>query len=254
MSDTYDSYANKVTWDRSERLHEWNADRLLRRFAESLAMVPSESALLEIGTGSGRIARAAATQGWRRYEGVEPTGALRQLTAEQQPGVVLHDASLPHLPNALTSSFDAVIALHVLEHAPDAYAARAWLASMAACLRPATAERPAGALLIASPDIRDYGTSFWETDWSHGWPTTPARVADLMRDVGLEPLLVRNLRFGSIAPWTVPVGKVASGLLPTRPLDALSRRAVGRPLATGIKIALLWGLTFVVARPASVCA
>lgn len=248
MSDVYDSHADKISWDRSERLHAWNAQRLLYLFAKTAHLKPAESTLLEIGTGSGRVARAAVAAGWKHYEGVEPTRALRNLAIGHQPDLMLHDAALPELPGTLRGGFDAVMALHVLEHAPDAYAARSWLAAMAECLRPESRGAPGGALLIASPDLRDYKSSFWESDWSHGWPTTPARVADLMRDVGLEPLVIRDLRLGSLSPWVYPVGKVASGLLPTRPLDALSRRAVGRPLATGLKIALLWGLTFVVGR------
>ena len=160
----------------------------------------------------------------------------------------LHDAALPDLPERLQRGFDAVMTLHVLEHAPDPYAARSWLASMADCLRPAAVGVPGGALLIASPDLREYKSAFWESDWSHGWPTTPARIADLMPDVGLEPLVVSDMRFGSLAPWTLPVGRLASAVLPTRPLDAVSRRAFGRPVATGLKIATLWGLSFVVGR------
>lgn len=248
MIDVYDSYADKVNWDRSERLHEWNAQRILHLFAATAHLDPVESTLLEIGTGSGRVARAAVAAGWKHYEGVEPTQALRRLAISHQPGLTLHDAALPELPQTLLGGFDAVMAVHVLEHAPDAYAARSWLAAMAECLKPGSPGVLGGALLIASPDLRDYKSTFWEVDWSHGWPTTPARVADLMRDVGLEPFLIRDMRLGSLSPWAYPVGKVASGLLPTRPLDAISRRAVGRPLATGLKIALLWGLTFVVGR------
>ena len=248
MNGVYDSYADKVNWDRSQRLHAWHAERLLRLLATTAHLKPAESSLLEIGTGSGRVARAAAATGWKHYEGVEPTKALRELATSQQPGLMLHDAALPELPRTLQGRFDAVMAVHVLEHAPDPYAARSWLADMAECLKPAGAGIPGGALLIASPDLRDYRSTFWEVDWSHGWPTTPARIADLMRDVGLEPLVIRDMRLGSLSPWAFPVSKLASGLLPTRPLDALSRRAVGRPLATGLKITLLWGLTFVVGR------
>jgi hypothetical protein len=233
----YDQYATKANWDRSERLHRWNARRLLQHLAATTGLDPAASTLLEVGTGTGRVASAASA--WRRYEGVEPTNALRQMTRERY-GVTVHDASLPNLPAEL-KGFDAAIAIHVLEHAPDGYAARAWLAAMCGAVR------PGGFVLIASPDLRDYRTSFWESDWSHGWPTTPHRIADLMIDVGLTPIVVRSMRLGSLSPWNV-AGHVAGGLIPTRPVDALTRRYVGRPLATGVKIATLWGLAFVVGQ------
>lgn len=53
-------------------------------------------------------------------------------------------------------------------------------------------------------------------------------------------------RFGSIAPWSVPAGLLSARIIPTRPVDVLTRRIVGRPLATVLKIATIWGLTFVI--------
>lgn len=231
----YDSYAARADWAPAERLHAWNARRLLANLSALTGLGPGSS-LLEVGTGTGRVARAAVDAGWL-YEGVEPTTALRKMTAERV-GVTVHDAALPDLPESL-AGFDAVMALHVLEHAPDPYAARAWLDAMAGTVR------PGGAVLIASPDLRDYGAAFWESDWSHGWPTTPRRVAALMEDVGLDVTHVRSMRLGSVRSWNY-AGRVVGGLLPTRPVDALTQAAVGRPLATGLKIAALWGLTFVI--------
>lgn len=236
---TYDAYAAKADWDRSERLHRWNARRLLHHLTATTGL-PERASLLEVGTGTGRVASAAVDSGWQ-YEGIEPTTALREMTA-QRYGVTVHDAALPDLPDL--PPFDATLALHVLEHAPDQYAARAWLDAMRGAVR------PRGFVLIASPDIRDYRHTFWESDWSHGWPTTPYRVADLMRDVGLEPIVVKTLRLGSLSTWNL-AGKALGGLIPTRPVDALTRRVTGRPLATGLKIASLWGLTFVVGSRAA---
>lgn len=233
----YDAYAAKADWDRSERLHAWNARRLLHHLRRTTGL-PSGSSLLEIGTGTGRVAHAAVEAGWR-YEGVEPTDALRERTRAR--GVTVHDHALPDVP---LTGFDATLALHVLEHATGPYAARDWLANLA------TTVRPGGYVLICSPDIRDYRHAFWESDWSHGWPTTPHRVADLMVDVGLHPVTVATYRVGSLSPWNY-AARMAGGLLPTRPTDALTRRLLGRPLGTGLKIATTWGLTFVVGQTAS---
>lgn len=239
-SGVYDSYADKAEWDPSERLHDWVAGRVLDLFAQTTNLDPASSTLLEVGTGTGRIAKRAVEVGWS-YTGVEPTTALRKVTTARY-GVLVHDAALPHLPSEVCD-FDAALALHVLEHAPDPYAARAWLAAMRSSVRPKS-----GYVLIASPDIRDYGHSFYESDWSHGWPTTPHRISDLMADVGLVPIMAKTMRLGSLAPWTLPVARLLSMAIPTRPIDNLSRKALGRPLATGLKISMLWGLSFVVGR------
>jgi hypothetical protein len=37
-------------------------------------------------------------------------------------------------------------------------------------------------------------------------------------------------------------------MIPTRLVDMATVKAVGRPLASGLKVATLWGLAFVVAR------
>lgn len=237
MGDAYDAYADKADWQRSEGLHAWNARRLLAHLTRVTGL-PAGSSLLEVGTGTGRVARAAVDAGWR-YTGVEPAKALRDMTAERVR-VPVHDAALPDLPDHLTG-FDACMALHVLEHAPDPYAARSWLDAMAATVR------PGGVVLICSPDIRDYRHAFYESDWSHGWPTTPQRVADLMRYAGLDVTTAVTYRAGSLSPWNV-AAYAAGGLIPTRPVDAVTRHRLGRPLATGGKIALTWGLTFVVGR------
>jgi SAM-dependent methyltransferase len=232
----YDAYAEKLSWQRSEPMHEWMYARLLRNF-ETTAGLDTSGSLLEVGCGTGRIAKAA--RHWGRYEAVEPTDSLAALVRARY-GATVHHAALPDLPDI--GPYDAALAVHVLEHAPDPWKARAWLAAIRDTLR------PGGALLIASPDARTWRTAFWESDWSHAWPTTPMRVAELMVEVGLDVQVATTTRAGSV---TVPgrlSAAIASGLWPRKPVDAVTTAVMGRPLGTGLKIGLLWPLTFVIGR------
>jgi hypothetical protein len=135
-----------------------------------------------------------------------------------------------------------VFSYHVLEHAPTYHAAREWCAEMM------RVTRPGGSILIAAPDIRDYGTYFWDGDWSHGWPTTPRRVSQILRDLDLEVVVETSMHLGGLGPLRALGAHVASAMIPTRLVDMATVKAVGRPLASGLKVATLWGLAFVVAR------
>ena len=238
--DQYEAHAKEMMWSPSEGLHLWVATRVLQAFAKESGIRPERSNLLEIGTGSGRIARAALAQGWK-YEGVEPTRLFAEATRAVDPTVVVHQSSLPYLPIELKDSFDAVLTMHVMEHASSPAEARAWVKALAECLR------PGGSLVVVAPDVRDYRAGFWDSDWSHGWPTTPGRIAQLVEEIGLEVTTAKVMRLGSLSPWS-SLSMLLSGLIPTRPVNSVILRLMGRPLGTGIKIALLWGMTFVVAR------
>ena len=149
------------------------------------------------------------------------------------------DESLPHLLSIPDDFYDGVFSIHVLEHARDQYEAHGWVQEM---LRVTT---PGGYLLVAAPDVREY---FWDMDWSHGFPTTPQRVAQILRDLEAQVVFEGTLHFGRIGIGAFWAARMASAMLPTRLFDSLARRLVGRPLMTGLKVAALWGLVFVVAR------
>ncbi len=237
--DRYEAHAEQMMWAPSEGLHIWIAARVLRAFVAQSGIQPEGSSLLEVGTGSGRIARAAVAQGWK-YEGVEPTRVFAEATRAVDSSIVIHDAALPDLPTELADNFDAVLTMHVMEHAASPAEARAWAWALATCLN------RGGSMLVVAPDVRDYRSGFWDADWSHGWPTTPARVSQLLEEVGLEVTKSTTMRAGSLSPWSSMA--ILGELIPTRAVDAATRRLTGRPLGTGMKIGFLWGMTFVIAR------
>jgi predicted SAM-dependent methyltransferase len=85
-------------------------------------------------------------------------------------GFKVLEQELPNLPKNFENKFDRVMSLHVIEHAPTYLDARSWIAEMV------RVTKPGGYVLVAAPDIRDYGNYFYNSDWSHGYPTTPARI------------------------------------------------------------------------------
>jgi len=237
----YDEYLGRSNWGPSEALHNWMARRILTDFIRMGRFSPEATNILEIGAGTGRAGVQARGLGFRSYTGVEPTQALAEFCRAER-GLSIVEESLPNLRGLSSSSFDAVFSMHVLEHAPGYGDAWLWCQEMARVVR------PGGCILVAAPDIRDYRAYFWDVDWSHGYPTTPQRVSQIMRDLGLTIQYEGNMHLGRLGGFSAATAHVASALIPTRLGDLASRRIFGRPLASGLKFAVLWGLVFVVAQ------
>lgn len=237
----YDEYLTRAHWGPSEPLHIWVTRRLLLEFTRKAAILPDATHLLEIGSGTGRAGELARQMGFASYTGAEPTRALAEFCREQR-GLTIIEEALPNLRSLPDSTFGAVFSMHVLEHATSYIEARTWCSEMARVVS------PGGAILVAAPDVRDYGQNFWDADWSHGYPTTPQRVAQVLRDLGLCVEFEGSMHLGRVSGISAVLAHLISALLPTRLGDLVTRRVVGRPLASGFKIATLWGLVFVVAR------
>lgn len=241
MVGNYDEFLERASWGPSEGLHAWVSRRVLLEFIRRGGVQPSSTSLLELGTGTGRIGVQAQKLGFRSYVGVEPTARLAKYSREQL-GLEVLDNALPNLTDVASDSFDAVVSMHVLEHAPTYQAAREW------CVEMARVAKPRGRILIVAPEILDYREHFWDADWSHGWPTSVERVAQVSRDVGLDISYQGVMHLGHLGATHAIAAHSASFLLPTRLGDALSKKVVGRKLASGLKIAALWGMVFVIAR------
>jgi hypothetical protein len=107
---------------------------------------------------------------------------------------------------------------------------------------------PGGYILVATPDIRDYKEFFWDSDWSHGYPTTPARITQIFNDLKVDVRFSGSMHFGSTTSFAAFFAHAISFLIPTRLVDFFTKKLVSRPLASGLKIALLWGLTIVIVQ------
>ena len=239
--EVYDSYLDRNSWEASEPLHRWVARRALKNFQRFAHRSAEECDLLEIGTGTGRVAIEAIALGYRKYVGVEPTKALAS-HARQRTGALILEDKLPQLNSVSSGSFDQVFSMHVLEHSAGVSDARAWCEEM---LR---VTRIGGHVCVVAPDIRDYGSYFWDGDWTHGYPTTPQRISQIFTDLGFAPSFSGSMHLGRTGGLAAFIAHAGSALTPTRLVDMVTNRIVGRPLASGLKIACLWGLSFVVVQ------
>ena len=242
MKERYTEYALRNRYSKSDALQNWVAKRIVQNFIAEVKVIPASSSVLEFGCGLGRIAQVCTDLEFMHYAAVEPNSTLANEARASVPGILVDENYLPFISEKFVESFDLALSFHVLEHAPNPYEARDWVEAMATTLK------PGGALLISGPDIRDYKNSFWDSDWSHGYPLTPARVSQILTDLGLHIICSTSIHFGSKRFIPRFVAKMFAFVLPTRIIDSITVKLFGRPLATGLKIALLWGVTFVVAQ------
>jgi SAM-dependent methyltransferase len=131
---------------------------------------------LEVGPGEGRMA-ALATRSGASYLAVEASPAgVRQLRAD---GFEVLEAIVPPLPDGI-GAVDCIFASHVIEHLAGPDEVRAFLVAAREHLT------PGGGVALVFPDARFMGFDFWESDYTHRWPSTERRVRQVAVDAGLE--------------------------------------------------------------------
>jgi hypothetical protein len=133
------------------------------------------------------------------------------------------------------------VAVHVLEHSLNPEEAHKWCSEM---LR-VTKEN--GHVVIACPDISDYGSYFWDSDWSHSYPTTPKRIAQIFKDLDVQVVFSGKLHLGRTGIVSGLVAHIISFCIPTKMGDRITKAMFGRPLVSGLKVTL-WGMAFVIAK------
>jgi len=243
-SNQYNEYLARAKWSKSENLQQWVARRILSIFIKKTSSDVNRFNCLEIGSGIGRGGLAAKKLGFRSYTGVEPTTALREHCQSEFNFNVL-DYSLPDLTGLNSESFDLCFSIHVLEHATSYADARLWVEEM---LR---VTKKGGYCLIAAPDINDYGSYFWDSDWSHGFPTSPRRVSQMLSDFDVDITYSGSMHLGSVSGLSAFCAHVIGFFIPTKLIDLLTLKLIKRPLASGVNFALLYGLTFVIVQKRS---
>lgn len=126
-------------------------------------------------------------------------------------------ASVPPLPFA-SEQFDVSFAANFLEHMLDFRHAYDLVDEM----RRVT--RPGGLVCHCVPNVMDWGLQFWNGDYTHSFPTTPRRAAQLYLDLGLRDIAIYPLsgpwigtlaHFGNLIGKVIPVWFIGHGAMPT---------------------------------------
>ena len=237
----YSEYAKRKDWAPGNALQRWLATRILLNALKVQGSQPDTCKILDVGSGTGLLGQAAIQMGFKEYVAVEPNLDLANLTKMRTNGCHVHEARLPDLPESLDHQFDIVVAVHVIEHAKNGYEARNWIISLLKTLS------PGGVLIIVSPHAPDYKMYFWDIDWSHGYPTSVNSLKQILLDLRADIRKNSIMRLGSTNFAVSSFGYILGVLIPTRLVNIIGRSIVGRELGTGMKSALLWGVTFVCA-------
>jgi SAM-dependent methyltransferase len=178
----YDFYAErKVTG-----LGRWVNTRFRRNFWNLVqTRLTQPVSVCEFGPGKGELAELITGFG-HQYVCYEEAAAnvaiLRQKFTVRAKRVPPFDES--------DSSIDVVAASHVLEHMKGPDEILAVVTDITRILR------PGGYFLAAVPNIFDCGPLFYDSDWTHAYPTTPRRLDEVFRDAGLVKAGSCHIYFG----------------------------------------------------------
>jgi SAM-dependent methyltransferase len=237
----YDEYINRNSWKAGQPVSQWLAKRTLNEILRLTKINPSATAVLEIGSGFGYFAECVESTNFNSYTAFEPNSKLANLTRSKTKNGKVYELALPSIPVGFSNSFDVVVCIHVIEHAPNGYEALSWITSVKTLLK------DGGQLIIISPSISDYKSYFWEIDWSHCFPTSNNNLRQILLDLDFKISNERIFRLGSTRRPLTTMAKLLDCLIPTRVLNTFGNLMIGRPLGTGLKAAFIWGSTFMVA-------
>jgi 2-polyprenyl-3-methyl-5-hydroxy-6-metoxy-1,4-benzoquinol methylase len=187
FAEGYFSGASEFGVDVSHPRFQAYLAEVARRRAKILERVTrGPGRLLDVGCGTGEFPAVAAWRGWQA-QGVELIAEAaehaRRVHGLDVRAGLLADSDLPE------RSYDAVSALHVLEHVPDALGFLRELAGRA---------RPGGHVMIEVPNLDSRARSARGARWPHLRPLehlthfTPATLRGALERAGLEPVVVRS--------------------------------------------------------------
>lgn len=209
----------------------------------------AKRSLLEVGTGSGRMLPIVLNQDIQ-YVGIEPTASMRMATLQNARKLGIDDSKfrlidvrLPNVPKELADSFDYVYLSHVLEHASSPHEARIWLENLSKALK------KDGYIFVISPNVRDYGWRFWDVDWSHGWPTTPNNISEILEDLNFKILATRSICGWSTSRFIHLLTRVLLLIYPEEFLDWFFKKSIRVDLlGSGFANAFLRRNCYVIAK------
>lgn len=203
----------------------------------------SNTRLLEVGVGHGYFAEIADKS--VLYEALEMSIELSE--RGKTLGYKVRVGDVAQMPDDLREQFDVCWMSHVLEHAPTWLDARRMLQGAVDSLK------PGGELVIIAPDYHSWKKYFWDTDWSHGYPTTIRRSIQLLNDVGVTTTFAKSHRFGGPSLLQRFLG-IGLCVVPHQLVDLCvtpQRRRFGEGYTYSLKTLLGWRQIFIVAKKAN---
>ena len=171
----YDAYAVRSRVKIGVAIKQHQAKRIFELGLRCSAVASKR--ILEIGPGDGYVAALSRAAGLA-YTAIEGSAAV----ADKLSGIGLdvRQSYVPPLPVGLAPDYRCCYLLHVLEHMQSA----AHAAQLVGEIRDRLL--PGGALVIACPDYSRWGRYFYDCDYTHSYPLTRRRLAQLLRDQGFE--------------------------------------------------------------------
>jgi len=219
-------------------LMRWHR-RLLQKALELTPIRSQELRVLEVGPGHGYFAHVCRSYGFD-YEFVDISKVIfDKMTKQGFSGSCKSLASLTDLPKR----YDLVWMSHVLEHSPTWIDARAMLSEGKKLLS------EEGSLVIVSPDYLSSRKMFFDSDATHGYPTTLRNVVQLAQDTGFTNIDARFHR-GAFFSGLGRMFSAFANLIP-RQLDRIlspGRSKTGNGFIYSWKTVYGWRQIFIVLR------
>ncbi len=190
----YDHYVDQST----TRVGRWMRQASCRRQQALIqAYLPRDRcSILEIGPGSGELARAFLDAGFTDYAAVEPNAKLREHL--EGMGIRVKDYMIPLLDEE-DRSYDLIAMFHVFEHLDGIKDLRTFMSESRRVLR------TGGLLAIVSPDFVHFGRDFFNVDYTHSNVTTLRRTRQVLHDSGYQILRQTYLSGFISGPLATPL-------------------------------------------------
>jgi len=145
-----------------------------------------QSALLDVGAGTGFFLRAAKKRGWT-VTGIEPNPSARNRANLKAPNSVFDTTTLQKLPE---KSFDVITLWHVLEHLPNLEGDIKMLQKLL---------KPNGRIVLAVPNYKSFDALYFKNFWAaydvprHLWHFSQHSISCLFSEVQMKLELTHPL-------------------------------------------------------------
>lgn len=171
--------------------------------------------LLEVGCSYGYFLGAARERGWKT-EGIEISGKAASFAA-QTLGIPVIEQTLSNAREHISSSFDVVVAWHVIEHLTDP---REFVEGIRGLLR------PGGIVAIRTPNLTSVVAKLagprweWLSPPDHLHMFSPRTLSALLRTCGYQVLLMQTARGNASNMWyEILRARMSSLLIRDQPID-----------------------------------